>query len=134
LPFLETLSLFNERVFCFLYNLQVGVYTVYVRDIEQCKPKAKKEVYILGYPKFFTPNGDGINDFWKIQGLKDIEYISLRIRIFNRFGKLITELNEYNNFSWDGNYEGIKQLSDDYWFEVLFQNGEVKKGHFTLKR
>jgi hypothetical protein len=37
-----------------------------VRDKNGCAT-VTDEVYLLMYPKFFTPNGDGFNDTWKIK-------------------------------------------------------------------
>jgi hypothetical protein len=53
------------------------------------------EVYLLMYPKFFSPNGDGFNDTWKIK-FSDNE-IGLSIQLFDRYGKFIKELTQ-NNF------------------------------------
>ncbi|MRX68204.1 gliding motility-associated C-terminal domain-containing protein [Flavobacterium resistens] len=84
----------------------------------------------LPFPKFFTPNGDGYNDYWTI----DFEYLAPNtgIKIFNRYGKFIKELN--NNGFWDGNYLGQQQPASDYWFIVTRLNGKEFKGHFSLKR
>ncbi|WP_426484173.1 T9SS type B sorting domain-containing protein [Flavobacterium sp. 2] len=84
----------------------------------------------LPFPKFFTPNGDGYNDYWTI----DFEYLAPNtgIKIFNRYGKFIKELN--NNGFWDGNYLGQQQPASDYWFIVTKLNGKEFKGHFSLKR
>ncbi|MTH18048.1 T9SS type B sorting domain-containing protein, partial [Flavobacterium sp. LC2016-01] len=84
----------------------------------------------LPFPKFFTPNGDGYNDDWTI----NFAYLAPNtgIRIFNRYGKFIKELNK--NTSWDGNYLGQEQPASDYWFIVTRLNGTEFKGHFSLKR
>jgi len=84
----------------------------------------------LPFPKFFTPNGDGYNDYWTI----DFSYLAPNtgIKIFNRYGKFIKELNK--NTSWDGNYLGQEQPASDYWFIVTRLNGTEFKGHFSLKR
>jgi gliding motility-associated-like protein len=111
-----------------------GVVTVYVRDVHQCEPTIQKNIYIIGYPSFFTPNNDGMNDFWSIKGLEARLYESIQIRIFDRYGKFIADLNSQNNYSWDGNYNGKFALPNDYWFEVVYKTGEVERGHFTLKR
>ena len=52
-------------------GLASGKYTVEVRDKNGCGT-AKDEIFLLMYPKFFTPNGDGFNDTWKIK-FSDIE-------------------------------------------------------------
>jgi len=84
----------------------------------------------LPYPKFFTPNNDGYNDTWTI----DFAYLAPNtgIRIFDRFGKLLTILSA--NSSWDGNYSNQPLPSTDYWFKVTQKNGKEYKGHFSLKK
>ena len=86
----------------------------------------------LNIPKFFTPNGDGTNDTWKILiSSIDIPQDYL-IYIFDRYGKLIKTLDE--NSGWDGIYNGILMPSDDYWYRIILENESVITGHFSLKR
>jgi gliding motility-associated-like protein len=116
----------NSNIFSGLYS---GNYTVYVHDKNECGI-ATEDVFLLTYPKFFTPNGDENNDTWKI---KFSQYEpGLKVKIFDRYGKQIKSLE--NNSSWDGTYNGELMLSDDYWFVVSRANGKEHKGHFTLKR
>jgi len=112
-------------------NVSFGIYTIFVRDKDGCEPPIQEKIHIIGFPKFFTPNGDGINDFWIIKGLDFASFES--IIIFNRYGKRIINLNHQNAFSWNGKYKGKKLPANDYWFEVLLKNGEKRVGHFTLK-
>jgi gliding motility-associated-like protein len=86
---------------------------------------------VLDYPRFFTPNGDGYNDVWKIKNLDLFPEAS--VTIFDRFGKLLKELN-INNPSWNGKYTSKELPADDYWFQLNFGDGKRIKGHFTLKR
>ncbi|UOX33857.1 T9SS type B sorting domain-containing protein [Flavobacterium sediminilitoris] len=111
-------------------GLDNGEYTVYVRDKNGCG-EVSGEVYLLMYPKFFTPNGDGYNDFWKIKFSENEP--SLTIKIFDRYGKFIKQLGT-NSQGWDGNYLEKPLPSSDYWFIVTRENGKEFKGHFTLKR
>lgn len=111
-------------------GLASGKYTVEVRDKNGCG-SAKDEIFLLMYPKFFTPNGDGYNDTWKIK-FSDIE-LGLLIKIYDRYGKLIKTL-VTNNDSWNGTYNGSELPSTDYWFVVTRANGQEYKGHFSLKR
>ncbi|GGD26488.1 T9SS type B sorting domain-containing protein [Flavobacterium orientale] len=110
-------------------GLNSGQYTVYVRDKNGCGIAAD-DIFLLTYPKFFTPNGDGYNDTWAIK----FSYYepNLKVNIFDRYGKLIKTLN--NTTSWDGTYNGNELLSSDYWFVVTRENGKEYKGHFSLKR
>lgn len=107
-----------------------GVYQVYVRDINGCGA-VEEETYLLMYPKYFTPNGDGINDFWKINFSKYEPNLS--VKIFDRNGKFIKSLN-YLDSGWDGTYNSQQLPSDDYWFVVTRANGKEYKGHFAIKR
>lgn len=107
-----------------------GEYTVQVRDKNGCGI-ATEEVYLLMYPKFFTPNGDGFNDTWKIKS-SDIDK-DMTLKIFDRFGKLLKELDSNSN-GWDGTYIGQTLPATDYWFVATLKNGKEYKGHFSLKR
>jgi gliding motility-associated-like protein len=112
-------------------HIESGIQTVYVRDIDQCETPISTTLYLIGYPKFFTPNNDGVNDFWRIKGLEENTYES--IRIFNRYGKQIADLNQYNGLRWDGRINNVIMPSNDYWFKVEFKDGNVTTGHFSLK-
>ncbi len=110
-------------------GLANGVYTVTVRDINGCGI-ATQEVYLLNYPKFFTPNGDGFNDYWHIRFSQFEPNFS--VNIFDRYGKLLKAMN--NAAFWDGTLNGKILPSDDYWFSVIREDGRIHKGHFALKR
>ena len=112
------------------YNLPNGEYTVYVNDIKGCGV-AKKDVYLLMYPKYFTPNGDSYNDFWGIEFYQNEP--NLVVKIFDRYGKFIKQL-KASDPVWDGTFNGNKLPATDYWFTVIRQDGTEYKGHFTLKR
>ncbi|MCU4188519.1 T9SS type B sorting domain-containing protein [Flavobacterium sp. HXWNR29] len=113
-------------------NLNEGEYTVFVRDTKGCG-EVSKTFYILDYPKFFTPNGDGTNDFWRIKNLNKRNLQNSTIDIFDRYGKLVFQINPRNQV-WDGNFNGYALPSSDYWFVIQLTDGKIVKGHFTLKR
>ena len=120
-------------------NLQPGIATIYIRDLNKCEPSINDSASIIGYPNFLTPNADGFNDFWKVYGVSSNFFKEIDIRIFNRFGKVLYVINEKNaEIGWDGTYNGISLPSNDYWFHAklvdLNGNSIDKKGHFTLKR
>ncbi|WP_264565851.1 T9SS type B sorting domain-containing protein [Flavobacterium sp. N3904] len=111
-------------------NILGGTYTAYIRDKEGCGEDLK-EVTLIDYPKFFTPNNDGHNDIWQIKSLN--KFPNSKISIYDRYGKLLTELSE-NDFGWDGFCNGKEMPSDDYWFKANLNNKIVFSGHFALKR
>lgn len=111
-------------------GLPTGIYIVYVRDRQACKA-TERELVLLYYPKFFTPNGDGNNETWRIPySFKEPE---LKVYIYDRYGKLITGFPSQSN-GWDGTLNGHPLPSTDYWFVVQRQDGRVHKGHFSLIR
>ena len=112
------------------YGVPNGEYTVYVKDTKGCGV-AKKDIYLLTYPKFFTPNGDSYNDFWGIQFYQN--ELNLVVKIFDRYGKFIKQLSATDPL-WDGTYNGYNLPATDYWFTVIRQDGTEYKGHFSLKR
>ncbi|WP_397363126.1 T9SS type B sorting domain-containing protein [Olleya sp. R77988] len=111
-------------------NLQPGMYTVYITDLNGCGT-VTEEVFLLNYPHFFTPNGDDTNEFWQIEFASTEP--ELKVVIFDRYGKFITQFGSFDT-GWDGTYNGNNMPTSDYWFEVTRANGLVYKGHFTLKR
>ncbi len=112
-------------------NVDAGFITVFVRDRRGCGI-SEEEVAVIGFPKFFTPNGDGFNDHWQLIGF-DKNRSTARISIFNKLGKLMVQLNS-NDSGWDGTFQGKRLPASDYWFKVAFENGKEFKGHFSLKR
>jgi gliding motility-associated-like protein len=109
-------------------GLVPGIYTVYVKSI--CGSD-EAETYLLSYPKFFTPNGDGTNETWRI-AYSFLEP-DMQIYIFDRYGKLLTGFGP-DSIGWDGKLNGERLPATDYWFVVTRQNGKTYKGHFSLIR
>ena len=109
--------------------LEGGSYTVFGREINGCG-FFQKEVSLLFIPKFFSPNMDSFNDYWEISGEINQNFT---LTIFDRFGKLLKQLDN-NNSRWDGNFNGKRLPSSDYWFSIVFENGSSESGHFSLIR
>ncbi|WP_322550898.1 T9SS type B sorting domain-containing protein [Flavobacterium psychraquaticum] len=114
-------------------NLENGSYIVYVRDIQGCGILFSEEIQTITYPNYFTPNGDGYNDYWNIT--LPITYEG-KIKIYDRYGKFLKQLSSEEQ-GWDGTYRGNMLPSTDYWFIVEYiENDQQKefKSHFSLKR
>ncbi len=118
-------------------NVEPGTHTIYVRDKNGCGISQKvftQDLTVEGFPKFFTPNGDTINDYWQfIQPLESEKVVFKSIRIFDRYGKFLKEISQ-NSQGWDGNIAGRRLPSGDYWFQAIDDSNRQIKGHFTLKR
>ncbi|MGB1309100.1 MAG: T9SS type B sorting domain-containing protein [Oceanihabitans sp.] len=110
-----------------------GIYTVVVRDVKNNCGIVEQTISVIGFPKFFTPNDDGTNDYWQVYGVSEIFQPSSKIKIFDRYGKLIKEISPTGK-GWDGTINGEKLPVSDYWFAVTLQDGREYFNHFTLKR
>ena len=78
----------------------------------------------LEIPKGFSPNGDGANDEFIIKGLH--KYPNNSIQIYNRYGNIVYESKNYQNY-WDGVSSGkSKKLPAAPYFYVLSVNGGSK--------
>lgn len=62
-------------------GLSEGIHEIWARDIIGCG-QTRVELLVIGYPPFFTPNGDGYNDTWNIFSLSD--QLESKIYIFER--------------------------------------------------
>ena len=124
-------------------NVPLGTHTIFVHDVKalsgnntfNCEKLIIDGVQTIDYPHYFTPNGDGTNDFWNISGLA-FRIPTSTIYIFNRDGKLIKQISPDGN-GWDGFYNNELMPSTDYWFTVDFTEKTIQKqfkSHFSLKR
>ncbi len=78
---------------------------------EKCEPK----IYV---PNAFSPNDDGINDFFEIYG-EGFEI--LHLKIFNRWGGLVFN-GTGNNAKWNGGIKGKKAQSGVYVYLLEYLN------------
>jgi gliding motility-associated-like protein len=110
-------------------NVPSGSYTAYVQNF--CG-RATKEIFVLDFPKYFTPNGDGFNDVWKIEYLQKQNRLA-KVNIFDRYGKLVFS-GTGDNDGWDGTFNTKPLPASDYWFSIILENKRLIRGHFSLKR
>jgi len=113
-------------------NVSLGNHQVTVRDINSCG-LLTESIDVFGFPNFFTPNNDGKNDSWNV--LPDPSLPNMTIFIFDRYGKLLHQLDPNSGIGWDGTYNGIPMPATDYWFVArLADDSMTVRNHFTLKR
>lgn len=69
--------------------------------------------------KMFSPNGDGINDEFRIMELDDIKYMENQLQIFDRYGNLVFEQRSYQN-NWQGENlpDGVYIYRLNLWLET----------------
>ena len=114
-------------------NLTGLIYTAYARDIFGCGTDTL-EFYMMQIPKFFTPNGDGYNEYWNIKGIHPMSpNANSVISIFDRFGKLMKQISPIGA-GWNGMYNDKLMPADDYWYHIQLEDGRSGRGHFALKR
>ncbi|MCG8893024.1 T9SS type B sorting domain-containing protein [Tenacibaculum finnmarkense] len=117
--------------------LQTKEYEIKVTDARGC------EVMLLVTGRYvsisvlnlFTPDGDGINDFW--YPLEVENYHNIKVYIYDRYARKIQNYQGLTQ-GWDGTYQGKPLPAGDYWYTIYYNelSGEEKKlmGHFTLYR
>lgn len=114
-------------------SIPAGIYTVTIRDIKNNCGLIDTFVSVIGFPKYFTPNGDTVNDTWQVKGLSSSFQPNSIIYIYDRYGKLITQI-KASSRGWDGTQNGVPLPTSDYWFSVTLEDGRLFTDHFTLKR
>lgn len=118
-------------------NVQPGERRVYVRDKNGCgltERLIEKELSPQDFPAFFTPNGDGYNDYWQYRNPNNSQEISVEvIQIFDRYGNFIAQIDP-KSLGWNGVFNGRSMPASDYWFRAVTFNNKIIRGHFALKR
>ena len=124
------------------YDVPGGIHYGYARSQGECGINLESNpILVVQYPTFFSPNGDGTNEFWNVLGLEDLSLTGeVQIHVFDRYGKLLKQILP-DNEGWDGTYLGSPMPSADYWFKVYYtqlfdgSNTTVQfNGHFSLIR
>jgi gliding motility-associated-like protein len=125
----------NEDYFSELYS---GEYVVTVSDGHEC---VIIDTVVVGYtyescleiPNAFSPNGDGYNDMWMIEGIE--LYPNVDIRIFDRWGSRVYYSPNAANDPWDGTFDGRHLPIDSYHYVMDLNNDEPAiTGNVTIVR
>lgn len=86
----------------------------------------------LIFYKGITPNGDGHNDTWVIDGITN--FATSKVQIYNRWGDLVWQGDDYDNASvvWSGKSSRGADLPDATYFYLVEAGGKVYKGWVEL--
>ncbi len=106
-------------------NLEIGTYNVEVTDALGCKSSSFAVVENTNcfIPNGFSPDDDGINDYFDLTG-----YNVKKIYIYNRYGRLVYDKDNYIN-EWKGQTNDNKRLpASTYYYVLEFNEGESKTG------
>lgn len=80
-------------------------------------------------PNTFSPNGDGVNDFWNIDAL--ITYPEALVQVFDRYGQLVFQSTGYAK-PWDGTSNGRAVPEGTYYYLIDLKNGTPKRTGWVL--
>ena len=122
----------SRNVFTLNYDADI---TVRVVDAQGCQTEMEFPFDFMGivdFPNFFTPDGDGMNDFWA--PINRELFPNIEVEIYDRYGRIVARLDQITR--WDGTYDGRELPTGDYWYVVNANDAEQQRwvGHFTLYR
>lgn len=94
--------------------------TLFAETIYGCKDRYSEQVQVLvdplvNAPNAFTPNGDGVNDVFRITAFG---VDNLDLRIYNRYGQIVFQTNDPME-GWDGKFNGVDQPMDVYTYTLV---------------
>ncbi|SHJ90809.1 gliding motility-associated C-terminal domain-containing protein [Maribacter aquivivus] len=123
----------SENIF---YITETDTYDITVIDENGCE--VTQSIFIefidIEIPNFFTPNGDGQNDFWMPENIE--VYPEIFISIYDRYGRSVFTFKD-NEDGWDGFYQENELPTGDYWYVIKLNGAEDTRefvGNFTLYR
>jgi gliding motility-associated-like protein len=108
-------------------------YTLHVTSTSNCGIDSSS-VYIRVYkkitiPNTFSPNNDGINDYWNIDAL--VTYPESVLTVFNRYGTQVYRSIGYNQ-PWDGKCSGQPLPVGTYYYVLDLKNNTPKISGWVL--
>lgn len=103
----------------------------YWRDPTQATPLTiLASESVLTFPNAFSPNGDGINDFFKPKTFESI--VEFHATIYNRWGQKIYEWNDVRGDGWDGTFNGKDVKQGVYYIQVKARGADGRE--FLIKK
>ena len=145
----DTLGVSTDPETTFQFPIDAGgIYpvTLTVTDAQGCTATEEKLIIIndllnIYIPNSFTPNNDGINDLFQVQGT-DIDPDRFTFQVFNAWGEKVFETNDVN-VGWNGSYaianpEYYAQVGIYSWRVVVYSETTTERreltGHVQLMR
>jgi gliding motility-associated-like protein len=98
-----------------------GIYWLRATNSAGCSIADSIEVFkscYLDIPNVFTPNGDGVNDYFFPRQFLSKQLVKFHMEIFNRWGELIFTTDNINGRGWDGKFNNQAQPSGVYVYMI----------------
>ena len=99
-----------------------------VREANEIESNPAEEIFVYSG---FSPNGDGINDHFRIDGLENIDQHQLSI--FNRWGTTVFKSQDYQN-DWKGTYDGSVLPIGTYFYVLQINSVDKQSGYVQISR
>ena len=103
--------------------------------IDQCGAEGTFNVSVIAcdteIPNVFSPNGDSMNDFFRIPGIEG--FPNSKLEIYNRWGNVIYQSNDYGG-GWDGRINNEPVADGTYYYILRRSDGENYHGALTITR
>jgi len=118
--------------------METTTYTAYCTLCSGIEFKAEVVVYVVPFiPNAFTPNGDGLNDIFKIIGLPEENITQFNLQVFNRWGQSVFTTNDIRE-GWDGRMNGEYCPEGNYVWVIYYADDKKtrtsNKGSVMLLR
>ena len=119
-----------------LVALPAGTYTIKIKDVNNCEGNFSLNVEDDECPEIvvhdvITPNGDGVNDVWVIEGLQN--YVTNYVQLFDKWGNRVFEKSNYRN-DWYGIGSKGESLPDGtYYYLIKLNRANVRGGRNVWK-
>lgn len=130
---LDSLAIFIGPSGNFQAGLTQGDMDIYV--IDQCGAEGTFNVSVIAcdteIPNVFSPNGDSMNDFFRIPGIEG--FPNSKLEIYNRWGNVIYQSNDYGG-GWDGRINNEPVADGTYYYILRRSDGENFHGGLTITR
>lgn len=115
------------------YNLNPGIYTFYVRSLANGCFSPERKGVLFNINNVITPNGDNLNDTWRLCGLEHFDSLPSHIKIFDRYGKVVFSQSSNTCFVWNGYYLGRPLPTTSYWYVIDIADGRQFTGWIVLR-
>lgn len=123
------------------YNENLNIYRVVALRMQNdqivsiSNAVSVEKPYALYSPNAFSPDGDGINDFFKVSGQGMIDFV---IQIYNRWGQMVYKSTDLSQ-GWDGTFKGKNLPTGSYVYKIKtskygVEQKLVKSGSIALIR